>query len=44
MSTGSSGVVFEGELKGTEVAVKRLNLILDSTSSEQFLAEVAMLT
>ena len=44
IGTGSSGAVFEGELKGTSVAVKRLNLILDAGTSEQFLAEVSMLT
>ena len=44
VGAGSSGVVFEGELKGTSVAVKRLNLILDAATLEQFLSEVHMLT
>jgi serine/threonine protein kinase len=44
VGAGSSGVVFEGELKGTSVAVKRLNLILDAATLEQFLSEVNMLT
>jgi hypothetical protein len=45
IGAGSSGVVFAGRLEGsTPCAIKRLNLILDSTSSVQFMSEVKMLT
>jgi serine/threonine protein kinase len=44
VGTGGSGVVFRATWRGTACAAKRLNLILNLDSVDEFKAEVLMLT